>query len=441
MLSASILATGCQPQQPFYCNEDGDLSHYLDVATDIEYPDVDEPSLDEVNGTLAPLTLKNTDNYEMWDLSLEEAVRITLCNSQVMRQLGARVQSFAPETISRTLISPVAVTTTYDPALAESVTGLSVGSPFQGSGPEAALSEFDAQLDSSVFWEKNRRPQNRRLAFLRSAPISLLKNSATFTTGITKTTADGTTFGFRNNTIYEGNNIPFRGRLPSDWTTNFEATFSQPLLQGGGTQYNRIAGPFDFNQYAAGVGNPIDGVMIARIRTDQSLADFEGGVTGTDARRRRCLLGAVLHVSRPGSPQARPRQRVGDLEEDSRPVSQPAPRAAAPTARPRPVRSTSCSAARWNRRSPICTGGKPLAIHHGAVDVGRAADPAVGRADHGPRRLRLGGHPLRSDHAARGNPQGEMGNQAARAGIDRRSQPAAAAARRGRPLPLARLGR
>ena len=43
-------------------------------------------------------------------------------------------------------------------------------------------------------------------------------------------------------------------------------------------QYNRIAGPMSFDQYAAGLGNPIDGVMIARIRTDQTLADFEGGV-------------------------------------------------------------------------------------------------------------------------------------------------------------------
>ncbi len=289
MLSASVLATGCQPQQPFYFKEDGDLSHYLDVATEIEYPDVNEPSLAEVNCAKAPLTLKNTDNYEMWDLPLEEAVHITLSNSQVMRQLGARVQSFAPETISRTLVSPVAVTTTYDPALAESVTGLSVGSPFQGSGPEAALSEFDAQLDASVFWEKNRRPQNRANSGISAqiSPIIFAQDTGVFTSGVTKTTADGTTFGFRNNTNYEGNNIPvfdpntgfgFRG-LASDWTTNFEASFSRPLLQGGGTQYNRIAGPIDFNQYANGFGNPIDGVMIARIRTDQSLADFEGGVT------------------------------------------------------------------------------------------------------------------------------------------------------------------
>jgi outer membrane protein TolC len=295
VLSASILATGCQPQQPFYLKEDGDLSHYIDVATEIEYPDVDECTLDEVTNTLPPLTLRNTDNYEMWDLSLEEVTKITLCNSQVMRQVGARVSSLQPETVSRTLISPVAVQTTYDPALTETVTGLSVGSPFQGSGPEAALSEFDARLDGSVFWEKNRTPQNRPPqqddgAFSSFFPNILATDVGTFTSGITKTSADGTTFGVRNNTNYLKNNILslFPGPVPagatpaqlyaSSWQTNFEASFTRPLLQGGGTQYNRIAGPYDFSQYAAGVGNPIDGVMISRIRTDQSLADFEGAV-------------------------------------------------------------------------------------------------------------------------------------------------------------------
>jgi len=48
------------------------------------------------------------------------------------------------------------------------------------------------------------------------------------------------------------------------------------LLQGAGAQYNRIAGPFSFEQYAQNGVNPFDGVMLARIRTDQSLADFEG---------------------------------------------------------------------------------------------------------------------------------------------------------------------
>ena len=93
VLSASVLVSGCAPQQPFYCREDGDLSHYLDVATEIEYPDVEEPTLNEVTNALPPLTLKNTDNYEMWDVPLEEAVRITLCNSQVMRKLGGSAEA------------------------------------------------------------------------------------------------------------------------------------------------------------------------------------------------------------------------------------------------------------------------------------------------------------------------------------------------------------
>jgi outer membrane protein TolC len=282
LLIASTLITGCAPQQPFYCREDGDLSHYLDVATDIDYPDVEEPQLCEVQNTLPPLTLKNMENYEVWDLPLQEVVRITLCNSQVMRQLGVRVASTAPETISRTVVSPVAVTTTYDAALTETVTGLSVGSPFQGSGPEAALSEFDAQLDANVFWERTRTPQNRPDAdpvIGQIFPSILAQELGRGSIGLSKTAATGTEFAFRNNTTYEGSNIPVTSRpLISAWTTNLEAQFIHPLLQGSGAQYNRIAGPMSFDQYAAGLGNPIDGVMIARIRTDQTLADFEGGV-------------------------------------------------------------------------------------------------------------------------------------------------------------------
>ena len=53
--------------------------------------------------------------------------------------------------------------------------------------------------------------------------------------------------------------------------------FKQPLLQGAGSLYNRIAGPFD---PLRGIGTYLqyDGVIIARIRTDIRLADFEAGV-------------------------------------------------------------------------------------------------------------------------------------------------------------------
>lgn len=278
LLAGLSALTGCAPTQPFYFMEDGDLSHYVDVATQIEYPDVEEPSLDEVTSAMAPLTVRNADDYEIWDLSLEEATRITLTNSQVMRQLGAVVQDLAPETISRNLINSAAVATTYDPALVESSTGTAFGSQFNGTGVEAALSAFDAQLDSSVSWQKNNRPQNLG-GFLTSfqSPV-FQQDAANFNIGVSKTNAVGGQVAFRNNTTYDANTNLIRQGAPafSQWGTNFEAFISQPLLQGAGAQYNRIAGPFGFEQFAQNGVNPFDGVVLARIRTDQTLADFEG---------------------------------------------------------------------------------------------------------------------------------------------------------------------
>ena len=45
----------------------------------------------------APLTLANARDFEMWDLSLEEVVRLTLENSTVIRNLGGRDQRRRPE--------------------------------------------------------------------------------------------------------------------------------------------------------------------------------------------------------------------------------------------------------------------------------------------------------------------------------------------------------
>ncbi|WP_425394964.1 TolC family protein [Aeoliella sp.] len=276
-LAMLMLATGCQPTQPFFFHEDGDLSHFIDISTDIEYPDVDEPALDEVTHAQRPLSLKNMDDYEMWDLTLEEATRITLCNSQVMRQLGGRVATSAPDTISRTIINAAQVTTTYDPALVETGNGQSYGSQFDGLGVESALSEFDAQLQSSIIWQRNDRPVNFGAAAGSLFAQDFQQDLGDFNLGITKNTADGGRLGFRNTTNYDSNNNGSR-QTPSDWETNFEAFFNQPLLQGRGTQYTRIAGTYTFDQYAANSPNSFDGVMIARIRTDQTLADFEGGI-------------------------------------------------------------------------------------------------------------------------------------------------------------------
>ncbi len=258
-----LASTGCRPQQPYYLFEDGDLSHYIGQATQIEYPDAHVESLDEVaidGQQNRPFTLQNPDQLDPTPLSLQEAVRNALLNSKVLRQLGGQVLT-SPEAITR---APDALATVYDPALAES---------HPQYGTEAALAAFDAQLASSVFWSRGDRPQNYRIvgglfgqAFL---PVRQ-SDQGTFTIELSKTNATGGTTALRQHVNYEWNNSGLR-RWPSDWYVDWEAEIRQPLLQGAGVQFNRIAGP----GARPGVYN---GIVLARIHTDIRLTEFEAAV-------------------------------------------------------------------------------------------------------------------------------------------------------------------
>ena len=89
VLLISITAiTGCTPSKPIYLFEDKDMSHYKGMATEMEYPDIENTHLDDVLNAKAPLTLSNPEAKEIWDLTLEEAMRTALANSKVLRNLG-----------------------------------------------------------------------------------------------------------------------------------------------------------------------------------------------------------------------------------------------------------------------------------------------------------------------------------------------------------------
>jgi outer membrane protein TolC len=80
--------------------------------------------------------------------------------------------------------------------------------------------------------------------------------------------------------VYDFNNNPTR-QIAKDWNVNYELSFNQPLLAGAGAQFNRIAGPYNpfLNLTGATQQTPsFDGVLLARINVDISLADFENGV-------------------------------------------------------------------------------------------------------------------------------------------------------------------
>jgi len=253
--------------QPFYFHEDGDLSHYLGVANQIENPDVESCSLGEATNTRAPLTVLNRDFDSFWDLTLEEAICATMHNSKVIRTVGfggggsliqSAVGSFngaiGPPT--NLLQNPDFAQTVYNPAIQESDPNL---------GVEGALSAFDAQFAANLFWDRRDRPRN--LAINQNVgifPSQDYQDLATSQLELSKRHAAGTQTAIRARHQYDNLRFTTGGVgqqvLSSFWTTEWEAEIRHPLMRGGGVQVNRIP------------------IVIARIQTDIQIADFEQAV-------------------------------------------------------------------------------------------------------------------------------------------------------------------
>ncbi len=218
----------------------------------IEYPDLcDDHCSDGAQWlTGPPVTLSNFEELESWDLSLDECVLMALSGSKVMQRLGGVVVN-----------SPQAATTLMDQAIQES-------NPLQSV--EAALSAFDTNASTSFFFNHSERTFNN--PFIGGGAASLITDASTFQAQLQKTTANGASFTLRNQIDYNRNNSPVN-LFPSTYDILNLMEVRQPLARGFGTLYNRIAGPNALpGQY--------NGVLIARLRSDVTLADFEAAVRG-----------------------------------------------------------------------------------------------------------------------------------------------------------------
>ncbi len=243
-----VLLAGCTTKtRPIRLSEcEGQVcSEYLQQ---ISNPRLDSPDdLEEVDYAAAPISIENFDQVAPWDLSLDECVRLALKNSKVMQKLGGVVVN-----------APQGATTLYDQAIAET-------SP---QGVEAALSQFDAQLTSVFNYNRSERVFNN--PFVGGGAGALISNRSDFRFEVSKPTAYGGTLTARNLTNYDRNNSPANA-FGSIYDLVNQLEFRQPLARGAGAQVNRIAGP-------NAITGQYNGVLIARIRSDQSLADFESAV-------------------------------------------------------------------------------------------------------------------------------------------------------------------
>ena len=192
----------------------------------------------------APVTLSNFDSVQSREMTLDDCVALALANSEVMQKLGGVVVS-----------TPGVATTLYDPALIESSAG----------GVEAALSDFDAQFSGGFTYNRDERRFNN--LFFGGGAAALVSNTSNFNVALSKQTAAGTSFLLSSVTDYNRSTSP-ANTFGSAYDIVNLMQVRQPLARGRGTLVNRIAGP------NAIFGN-YNGVLIGRIRTDISLADFE----------------------------------------------------------------------------------------------------------------------------------------------------------------------
>jgi len=256
LLMGAIALGGCRSPE---CGGIHDCQeHYETVAMQIEYPDACVEHHEGLREMPSPQTVGSSEPVEYWPMTLEEAVRTALNNSQVMRDIGGMIVS-----------APATAVTVYDPAIRETD---------PRGGVEAALSAFDAQFSTGIFWGTNDLFLNNALFLeLFRHEFQLSKANADFhsqfvksATDITKVAATGTQFSVRNETFYDRSELPLN-MSSSFAATTVEAEIRQPLLQGAGIEFNRIAGP----GARPGMYN---GVLIARVNTDINLADFEAAV-------------------------------------------------------------------------------------------------------------------------------------------------------------------
>jgi hypothetical protein len=248
--AVTLSVTGCQLASRKSQFEPGSLGSVSPVTQLKREDPTETANMPNYVEHVSPLDLDEStltpDRFR--SMTLEECITESLQHSRVMRDLGVAV-----------IRAPQAINTNYDPALVYTD---------PKSGEEAALSAFDANLFASSFYDNNDRAYNNRFFGVNGL---FQQSLSTTQLGVNKRSATGALFTVRNVNVYDRNNQPQNLFLPLSWDSYVEAQVRQPLMLGRGTEFNRIAGP------GAQPGQ-LNGVLLARVRTDITLVDFERSV-------------------------------------------------------------------------------------------------------------------------------------------------------------------
>lgn len=269
LLAGSIFTgcTGAEKRLSYFGEKDeyDYLTEYEDSELKIQHSTTPSATLDDPIVAEKPHTILANTDRQVRDITLSEAIHLSLTNNRIIRARGdfrnAGTQLYT---------NADGVASIYDPAIRNS------GVLFGGQGVEAALSAFDPRVSSSMVWGNNNAYQNNVLLGGGIGEGSVLsQDTAQFQSQISKQFGYGAAASISHNWNYNWTNQNFQ-LFNSAYTGNLALQYTQPLWAGAGTDYTRIAGPF--NAGFAGITGVSQGVVISRINTDMSLVDFEVNV-------------------------------------------------------------------------------------------------------------------------------------------------------------------
>ena len=238
LLTALAVSAGCQ-RLP-YIDQAKEVPHES-LGSSIAEEDKEVKQAQFLSSTLPmqlpkvakPRTTNDPEAREIWPLTLQDAIRIGLDNSEVVRviSLGAQgipVGGFEPTPLNNGAGGGVAsslgagsLSTVYDPAIQETQIA-------------NALSNFDTNLVTSMLWGHSLAPFNNAISagtFVAGARFPIIFNQDTFQfqSGLQKRTATGALLGVTHNINYLYSNSP-TNVTPSAYTTNLQLSLTQPLL-------------------------------------------------------------------------------------------------------------------------------------------------------------------------------------------------------------------
>ena len=248
-LMFSVFASGCGGTRQWHKTVGNDTTDVDQVTSEIDNPA--PPVFHEASHSAPPITADVVAASELTyaDRSLDDVLRDGLQHSTVLRDIGGVILR-SPETVRTSL-----------------ATRMQEADPRYGM--EAALSAFDAQLAASAAFNNNDRIYNN--SFFAGGATAFKQDLNDYQVELSKRTATGSLLAVRGVNNYDSNNAP-ANTFYSAWNSWLEGEIRQPLLQGGGLEFNRIAGPGS----TPGVYN---GILIAKANSDINQHDLTIALT------------------------------------------------------------------------------------------------------------------------------------------------------------------